>query len=568
MSIKGIVVSSGVAFGQALHLNLHHEKIDYRRLPTAQIVDEQRKLTQAFTKQKCHLEEGLAKLEVGSDHYDLIEADILFLDDESLLELVVAEVEQLQINAAVAIERVFALQASELEQLDDPYLANRAQDVLCLGSRLIARLSGAQHLDLSQLTQPTIVLAHDLTPAEFAMLPLEHIAGLVLNTGGLTSHTAILARSAGLPALLSCQFTRAQIHNGDEVVLNAIDGELHLKPTAETFKKLTELRQQDEAHKQQLLLLKDLPTQTLDGHNVGLLANVGSLNEISHLTDVGAEGIGLFRTEFMLMNTTTIPQEKIQYHFYCDALHLMDGKPFTIRTLDVGADKELPCLNPACEDNPALGVRGIRYTFAHPEILMTQLKAILRAANHGPIRLMFPMLNQVEELDTLFDLIEQCKARLNEEEKGFGQLSYGIVVETPAAVINLESMLPRLDFISIGTNDLTQYAMAADRTNPQLTRDYPSLSPAILTLIQMTIDSAKKHNVKVSLCGELASDPIVAPLLVGMGIDELSVNLASLLEVKSAIRARSLQACLAMAKQAHKLKRIEELNLYLTGLSL
>ncbi len=400
------------------------------------------------------------------------------------------------------------------------------------------------------------------------MLPLEHIAGLVLNTGGLTSHTAILARSAGLPALLSCQFTRAQIHNGDEVVLNAINGELHLNPTAETFKKLTKLRLQDEAHKQQLLLLKDLPTQTLDGHSVGLLANVGSLNEISHLTDVGAEGIGLFRTEFMLMNTTTIPQEKIQYHFYCDALHLMDGKPFTIRTLDVGADKELPCLNPACEDNPALGVRGIRYTFAHPEILMTQLKAILRAANHGPIRLMFPMINQVEELDTLFDLIEQCKVSLNEEEKGFGQLSYGIVVETPAAVINLESMLPRLDFISIGTNDLTQYAMAADRTNPQLTRDYPSLSPAILTLIQMTIDSAKKHNVRVSLCGELASDPIVAPLLVGMGIDELSVNLASLLEVKSAIRASSHQACLAMAKHAHKLKRIEELNLYLTGLNL
>ncbi|QQX82273.1 phosphoenolpyruvate--protein phosphotransferase [Shewanella sp. KX20019] len=568
MSIKGIVVSSGVAFGQALHLNLHHEKIDYRRVSPAQIPNEQRKLEQAFNKQKCHLEEGLAKLEVGTEHYDLIEADILFLDDESLLELVANEISQLQINAAVAIERIFSDQAAELEQLEDPYLANRAQDVMCLGSRLIARLSGAQHLDLSRLTEATVILAHDLTPAEFAMLPLQHISGLVLNTGGLTSHTAILARSAGIPALLSCRFERSQINDGDAVVLNAIDGELHLKPTAETVARLTHLRQQDEAHKQQLLLLKDLPTTTLDGHSVGLLANVGSLNEISHLTDVGAEGIGLFRTEFMLMNTNTIPNEKIQYHFYCDALHLMDGKTFTIRTLDVGADKELPCLNPACEDNPALGIRGIRYTFAHPEILTTQLKAILRASNHGPIRLMFPMINQVEELDTLFELIEQCKIRLNEEEKGYGELSIGIVVETPAAVINLESMLPMLDFISIGTNDLTQYTMAADRTNPQLTRDYPSLSPAILTLIQMCIDSAKRYNVKVSLCGELASDPIVAPLLVGMGIDELSVNLASLLEVKSAIRVISNTACLEMAKHARKIKRIEELNLYLTGLSL
>ncbi|MCL1060039.1 phosphoenolpyruvate--protein phosphotransferase [Shewanella gelidimarina] len=568
MSIKGIVVSSGVAFGQALHLNLHHEKIDYRRLSSDKIPNEQRKLAQAFNKQKGHLAEVLAKLKVGSEHYDLIEADLLFLDDDSLLEVVVNEISQLQINAAVAIERVFSHQASEIEQLEDPYLANRAQDVLCLASRLIARLSGAQHLDLSQLTTPTIILAHDLTPAEFAMLPLQHITGLVLNTGGLTSHTAILARSAGIPALLSCQFERSQINDGDAVVLNAIDGELHLNPTADIIERLTQLRQQDEAHKQQLLLLKDLPAQTLDGHSVGLLANVGSLNEISHLTDVGAEGIGLFRTEFMLMNTMTIPQEKIQYHFYCDALQLMDGKPFTIRTLDVGADKELPCLNPACEDNPALGIRGIRYTFAHPEILITQLKAILRAANHGPIRLMFPMINQVEELDTLFELIEQCKSSLNEEEKGYGELSYGIVVETPAAVINLASMLPRLDFISIGTNDLTQYAMAADRTNPQLTRDYPSLSPAILTLVQMSIDTAKQHNVKVSLCGELASDPIVAPLLVGMGIDELSVNLVSLLEVKSAIRASSYPSCLEMAKQAQKIERIEELNLYLTGLSL
>lgn len=568
MSIKGIVVSSGVAFGQALHLNLHHEKIDYRRLSSAQIPNEQRKLAKAFNTQKNHLEDVLAKLKVGSEQYDLIEADLLFIDDESLLEVVVNEINQLQINAAVAIERVFSHQASQLEQLEDPYLANRAQDILCLGSRLIARLSGGQHLDLSQLTSPTVVLAHDLTPAEFAMLPLQHIVGLVLNTGGLTSHTAILARSAGIPALLSCQFERSHIHDGDAVVLDAIDGELHLKPTVDIIEGLTQLRQQDEAHKQQLLLLKDLPTKTLDGHTVGLLANVGSLNEISHLTDVGAEGIGLFRTEFMLMNTTTIPQEKIQYHFYCDALHLMDGKPFTVRTLDVGADKELPCLNPACEDNPALGIRGIRYTLAHPEILITQLKAILRAANHGPIRLMFPMINQVEELDTLFELIEQCKTSLNEEEKGYGELSYGIVVETPAAVINIASMLPRLDFISIGTNDLTQYTMAADRTNPQLTRDYPSLSPAILTLIQMCIDSAKQHNVKVSLCGELASDPIAALLLVGMGIDELSVNLVSLLEVKSAIRASCHQSCLEMAKQAHKIERIEELNLYLTGLSL
>ncbi|WOT03703.1 phosphoenolpyruvate--protein phosphotransferase [Shewanella youngdeokensis] len=566
MSIKGIAVSSGIAFGKALHLNLHPVKINYQRLPTAAITVEQTKVTHAFIQHKNYLTNCLTQLKVDNQHYALIEADLLFLDDEELLDTIHNDISQLQINAEMALERVFSHQAFELEQLDDPYLANRAEDVQCLGRRLIAKVNGTEHVALTELQQPTVIFAHDLTPAEFALLPLEHISGLVLSTGGITSHTAILARSAALPTLLSCHYEGKQITNGDSVIINAIEGELHLNPTANTISKLSQLSQQEQSRKQQLLQLKELPTETLDGHSVSLLANVGSLNEISHLADIGAEGVGLFRTEFMLMNASTLPQEKAQYQFYCDALHLMQGRPLTIRTLDLGADKEIPCLTPGDELNPALGFRGIRYTLAHPEILTVQLRAILRAANHGPIRLMFPMLNQVEELDMVFELIEQCKRSLNQEEKGFGALSYGIVVETPAAVINLASMLPKLDFISIGTNDLTQYAMAADRTNPDLTRQYPSLSPAILTLIKMSIDSAKRQQVTVSVCGELASDPVVAPLLIGMGVDELSINLSALLEVKSVIRATNYSKCIEIAAQSIKKTRIEELNRYISGL--
>ncbi|MGS0689149.1 phosphoenolpyruvate--protein phosphotransferase [Shewanella sp. 30m-9] len=567
MSITGIAVSSGIAFGQALHLNLHHEKIDYRLIPKSQVPIEIHRLKHAFDLQKQHLTQGLEKLQPETSHFDLIEADLLILDDEDLLEHIEHTISSLQIGAAFAIERVFDQQASELALLDDPYLANRAQDVTCLGSRLIARLNGAQHLDLSQLTQDTIIFSHDLTPAEFAMLPLEHITGVVLNTGGLTSHTAILTRSAGLPALLSCQYEAAQINNGTQVVLNANKGELVVDPNKKQRAHLQALKQLDFQRKQQLLTLKDLPTETLDGHRISLLANVGNLNEVSHLADVGAEGIGLFRTEFMLMNTSVLPDEKTQYHFYCDALHLMEGKTFTLRTLDVGADKEIPCLGTIIEDNPALGLRGIRYSLAHPELFKTQVSAILRAANHGSVRLMFPMINQIEELEQLLGYVEECKVRLIEAEKGFGELTYGIVVETPAAVLNLESMLPYLDFISIGTNDLAQYTMAADRTNPLLTKEYPSLSPAVLNLIQTTIDIAKEHQITVSLCGELASDPNVAPLLVGMGIDELSVNLGSLLEVKSALRDISYQTCLTIAEHALKIKRIDELKLYINGRS-
>ncbi|MGS0729000.1 putative PEP-binding protein, partial [Shewanella sp. 0m-11] len=254
--------------------------------------------------------------------------------------------------------------------------------------------------------------------------------------------------------LLSCQYEAAQINNGTQVVLNANKGELVVDPNKKQRAHLQALKQLDFQRKQQLLTLKDLPTETLDGHRISLLANVGNLNEVSHLADVGAEGIGLFRTEFMLMNTSALPDEKTQYHFYCDALHLMEGKTFTLRTLDVGADKEIPCLGTIIEDNPALGLRGIRYSLAHPELFKTQVSAILRAANHGSVRLMFPMINQIEELEQLLGYVEECKVRLIEAEKGFGELTYGIVVETPAAVLNLESMLPYLDFISIGTNDL------------------------------------------------------------------------------------------------------------------
>ncbi|MCL1144584.1 phosphoenolpyruvate--protein phosphotransferase [Shewanella marinintestina] len=565
MSVTGVVVSSGIAFGQALHLNLHQQKIDYRLIPQSDIADEKKALEKAFNQQKLYLNQCLKQLEQESEHFELIEADLMILEDEDLVEEIADTISKLQISAAVAIERIFSHQASELAQLEDPYLANRAQDVLSLASRLIARLNGAQHLDLSQLKEDTIIFAHDLTPAEFAMLPRRHITGLVLETGGMTSHTAILARSAGIPALLSCQYDTAEIANGTEIVLDGMQGQVFIAPLTEVRNQLSELKRLDEQRKQQLLTLKDLPVQTLDGHQISLLANVGSLNEISHLADVGADGIGLFRTEFMLMNTQTLPDEKTQYHFYCDSLHLMAGKVFTIRTLDVGADKEIPCLPTIIEDNPALGLRGIRYSLANPELFKTQVKAILRAANHGPIRLMFPMINQIEELDVLFDYIEECKISLLDEEKGFGELSYGIVVETPAAVLNLESMLTRLDFISIGTNDLTQYTMAADRTNPALTGQYPSLSPAVLTLVNATITLAKKYNVSVSLCGELASDPKVAPLLVGMGIDELSVNPCALLEVKSALRNIQYQTCLAIAKHGLKLTRIEELNLYIYG---
>lgn len=572
MSISGIVVSSGIALGHAKVLQPHNTELDYRVLPIDQVDNEQNKLIIAVSLFKELLIESLQHLDPDGDNYQLIEADIMLLEDDELIEQLTQAIGTQQFTASVAVKRIFTQHADQMKAMEDPYLANRAQDIQCLGSRLISTINGSIKHDLQHITYPAILFAYDLTPAEFAILPLDKITGIVLKTGGLTSHTAILARSAGLPAVLSCDFDNAmspsnkslQLKDGQAVALDAISGVVHINPDEQMLTTLKQLGDQDTIQKSQLLVYKDKATVTKDLHKISLLANVGCLSEISQLSEVGADGIGLFRTEFMLMNASKMPSEEIQYSLYCEALQLLDGKTFTIRTLDIGADKELPCLSLPFEENPALGLRGARYSLAHPDLLKVQLKAVLRAANHGQIRLMFPMVNQVEELDTLFEIIETCKSELVAEERGFGELNYGIVIETPAAVFNLPSMLPRLDFISIGTNDLTQYAMAADRTNPMLTKTFPSLSPAILALINLTIQTAKPAGIPISLCGELGSNPNVAPILVGMGINELSVSPTSLLQLKSSLGNHTLGTYKTWSQHALSIQRLDELNHYVS----
>ncbi|WP_326490356.1 phosphoenolpyruvate--protein phosphotransferase [Shewanella sp. AS16] len=564
-AVSGISVSPGIGFGQALHLNHAEHRLDYRPLSAARIPLHRAKFTKALELLKHQLRSGQALLSEDCDNYQLIDADLLLLEDEELISQIDDAICRLRFSASVAVEHIFARQASELESLDDPYLANRALDVRCLSRRLVAAINGRLGWDLSGLNKPSIILAEDLTPAEFAMLPLQHLEGIVLKTGGLNSHTAILARAAGIPALLNCQFEMERVPDGCDLILDALAGSLYIAPDAAQRTQLLAKNKLETERRRALESFKDKPTLTRDGHWVALLANVGNLNDITQVAAAGADGIGLFRTEFMLMNAQSLPDEKAQYSLYCDALHALQGKIFTIRTLDIGADKELPCLQLPQEDNPALGLRGIRYALAHPELLTTQLRAILRAANHGPIRLMFPMVNQLEELEQVFKLLEDCKTALNEEEKGYGDLSFGIVVETPAAVLNLPSMLPLLDFVSIGTNDLTQYAMAADRSNPQLSRDFPALSPAVLKLIQMTITAAKQAKVTVSLCGEFGSDPAIVPLLIGMGLDELSINLSSLLEVKSTLCNGRFCDFRALAQSALSMDRIDTLKQCITS---
>ncbi|TVP16223.1 phosphoenolpyruvate--protein phosphotransferase [Shewanella sp. KCT] len=564
MTMRGIAVSAGIAFGQAKVLRTYESKLDYHLLPPSQLAREQQRLNRALKTLIKQSQACAAKLDPESDNYQLIEADLLLLEDEELLTELSDTIGKRQFSAALAVEHSFAKQAQAMQEADSPYLARRAEDVLSLGQRLIRTLLTGHCDNLSRLPENAIVLAKDITPAEFATLPLERISALVLQTGGVTSHTAILARSAGIPTLMSCPWQTLEVTDGMTLAVDAINGELYVEPDETQISDLNAQKQQADERKSALLALKGTVTQTKDGRSIPLLANVGCISEINHLADVGAEGVGLFRTEFLFMNNHELPDENRQYQLYCDALQLLDGKPLTIRSMDLGADKEVPALAMDSEENPALGLRGVRYTLAHPKLFSAQLRAILRAANHGPIRLMFPMVNQVEELEAVLALLEQCKQELVEAEKGFGELELGIVVETPAAVFNLASMLPLLDFVSIGTNDLTQYTMAADRANPLLIDQYPVLSPVIIRLIAQIIEQAKAAKVRVSMCGELASNPSATALLIGLGLEEFSVNLASLLEVKQALSRWSYPDCVELAHKALQISRIDALNQLLT----
>ena len=556
----GIGVSAGIAFGQALIMPPALDFDANQRLGSSQLGAQQQIFAEARKQVSASFEPLLARFADDSPQAQLLDAELMLLKDEEFIGAVNQAITTLHLPAHVAVYRVTQQHADELQAMEDDYLAARGNDILSLGQRLIRQILGKQLPDLHALTSDTILIAEDMTPAEFTALPLTHIVGLVLTLGGLTSHTAILARAAGIPTLLNCNLDGQELTNGSGLILNANAQTLHINPSAQTVERLKTAQAKLQARQARLNSIRHLPCQTLDGLAVPLLANVGCEADIDLLLSSGGEGVGLLRTELMLLNAATLPDEDTQYKVYLDCLRQLDGSPFTIRTLDIGADKALTALKLPPEANPALGNRGIRYSLSHPDLFRRQLRALLRVANHGLVRLMFPMINQPEELDAVLQELELCRRQLLEREQAYGEPALGIVVETPAAALNLDSMLPKLDFISIGTNDLTQYTMAADRTVPQLTRAFPTLSPPLLKLIKLCIDAAHGHGLRVSMCGELAGNPTATALLLGMGLDEFSLSPSGLLEVKEQILTTRITNARKLAQKALKCQRLDELH--------
>ena len=520
--------SKGVAMGRAFLVqppNLAAERVEIEET-------EQEREKAAFRRATEQARDALRPLArtnpIFAAHLDMAEDDTLILGVEEKIEK--------GKNAQWALEEQMEETCGLLESLEDAYLQERAADVRDVCRRIMAFLKGIEDDPFRNIKEKVILFAEELNPSDTAKMDFRYIKGMVTAKGGSTSHVAILARSLGIPALLGVEGILEQVQAGEEVILDGNEGILLLSPDDLTKQDYTKKQEAEKELKRKLKEMNRLPAVTTDGRQVHLYANVGSLKDVEAARKHGAEGIGLFRSEFLYMESSRFPTEQEQFEIYKKAAEILK-KPITIRTLDIGGDKNLPYYQFEKEENPFLGWRAIRFCLDMRDVFKTQLKAILRAAAFGDIRIMYPMIVSVEEFRKANQLLEECKQELRERNVLFREsISTGIMVETPAAVFVAEELAKEVDFFSIGTNDLTQYILAADRGNQKLTKLYSPFHPAVLRAVAKVIEAGHREGKEVGMCGEFAGDERAVPILVGMGLDEFSMVSNEIASVRYQIR--------------------------------
>ncbi|OOF13259.1 MULTISPECIES: phosphoenolpyruvate-protein phosphotransferase PtsI [unclassified Salinivibrio] len=563
--ISGILASPGIAFGKALLLQEEDVVINKNKIAASQVDQEIQRVLDAREKSKTQLEaiKDKARETFGEEKEAIFEGHIMLLEDEELEEEIVSFIKSNLATADHAIYSVIEEQAVTLESLDDDYLKERAADIRDIGSRFVKNALGINMVSLSAINEQVILVANDLTPSETAQIDLNYVLGFITDIGGRTSHTSIMARSLELPAVVGTNDATAKIKNGDMLVLDAVNNKIVVNPSEGELAKFKAIRDQYQAEKAELAKLKDLPAITLDGHQVEVCGNVGTVKDCDGVNRNGGEGVGLYRTEFLFMDRDSLPTEEEQYQAYKAVAEAVDGHPVIIRTMDIGGDKDLPYMDLPDEMNPFLGWRAVRISLDRREILRDQLRAILRASAHGKVRVMFPMIISVEEIRELKTALETYKAELREEDLAFDEsLEIGVMVETPAAAAIAHHLAKEVDFFSIGTNDLTQYTLAVDRGNELISHLYNPLSPAVLTVIKQVIDASHAEGKWTGMCGELAGDEKATLLLMGMGLDEFSMSAISIPRIKKIIRNANFADVKAMADTALNLPTAAEIEAY------
>ncbi len=503
-----------------------------------------------------------SSIQIGDAEAAIFDAHLLFLADPTLLETAQQRILSHHLNAEAVWQGVINEVANNYRHLDDPYLQERISDVVDVGQRVLRVLSGTPMTNVD-VSQPAILVAADLTPSDTASLDPTRVLGICITAGSATSHTAILARSLGIPAIVGLPLEILQLNDGTQLAIDGEMGRVWVQPESETLVALQAKQDAQHATQQQIISIAHQPCMSRDRHRINVFANVSSVHDTQQAVNFGAEGVGLLRTEFLYLNRATAPTEEQQLEVYQAIAQILDHRPLIIRTLDVGGDKSIPYLGVGVETNPFLGWRGIRFCLDCPQVLKTQLRAILRASLDHQIKIMFPMIATVTEIQAAKAILAEMQAELRQAGIGFDEdIEIGIMIEVPSAVTIADQLAREVDFFSVGTNDLSQYIMAADRTNPKVANLTDALHPAVLRMIQQTVEVGHAADIWVGLCGEIAADPVAAPILLGLGLDEVSLNPQAIPGFKSAIAQLTIpqaQAIVTAALQQDSAAKVREI---------
>ncbi|MBN1671328.1 MAG: phosphoenolpyruvate--protein phosphotransferase [Kiritimatiellae bacterium] len=551
--LEGIGVSPGVGIGPAFILSDDKEQPVERAIIDRDVPREIARFEEAIMTtrhQIKEIQEGLTDA-IGQTDASILDAHLMVLDDRSFIEDVIVGLKKQLKNVETVVRLVAKKYADALSKVDDEYLRERAADIKDVARRILRNLHGDTY-DLSVvLEHKSLVVARDLAPSEIAALRNDRVVGIATDLGSRTSHTAIMARSLEIPAVMALRDVSTRVFSGDQVLIDGNKGLLIISPTEERLQAYGQVVKAREHIRSELAGLRDEPAETKDGHRIVLSANIELPDDVDAALEHGANGVGLFRSEYLYLTREVLPSEDEQARAYGEVARRFESKPVIIRTLDLGGDKIGTAFQIPRERNPFMGWRAIRFCLSHPAIFKTQLKAILRASHEGNVKLMYPMITSVEEVVDANAILEEAKAELSAAGVPFdGGMEVGVMIETPSAALTADTIAPHVNFFSLGSNDLIQYTLAVDRGNEQIANLYKPTHPAIIKLIQHTIDVGHQYGIWVGLCGEMAADPLLTPLLLGLKIDELSVTPPALPMVKDAIRSLDYPAAQELAAAA------------------
>lgn len=567
-TLKGIPAAPGVAMGHALFFDSGEISVPKRSITEDQVPYEVLRLEEALIKtrhQILSIQKQLSEA-LDQEHAEILNAHLLVLEDQSLREEIINGLKTQRLNVEAIFNDVLRRHLKAFSKTDDEYLRERTADIDDVRKRVLRNLLGRHSEFVEHLPQPAVLVAHDLSPSETAQMHKRNVLAFVTDIGGRTSHTAIMAKSLEIPAVVGLEVATKRIQKGDLIIVDGTHGEVILDPDPQTIKRYAVEQRRYQEINRQLLQLKDLPAETLDHHHVVLSANIELPDEVPSVIAHGADGIGLFRTEFLYLNRADFPTEEEQFQAYREVAERLSPHPVIVRTMDLGGDKFLSPLQFPTEMNPFMGWRAIRFSLARPDIFRIQLRAILRASTSGNLKLMYPMISGFEELRRANEILADVEQELKREGIPFAEdLEIGAMIEVPSAALTCDLLAGEVDFFSIGTNDLIQYALAVDRVNEKIAYLYEPTHPAILRLIKQIIDVGHAAKIWVGMCGEMAGEPPLTLLLLGMGLDEFSTSPVQLPLVKQVIRSVEHSFAQSVVEEALTLRTSKEVETFLVA---